>query len=134
MSNHACVTETSRQIVTTFYACIAAGNFDGVLACLHEDVEIHEPACLPYGGMYRGIEGAKRLFSEAPKHLDISIFSIDAIVADGDRVVGMLRTAIVGTGEPLAVAEESIVRDGKIIRVRVFQFDPTLVISAAASR
>jgi uncharacterized protein len=125
------VTENSRQIVKRFYEQLAAGNFEAVLASLHEDIEIHEPGCLPYGGVYRGIAGVHQLFSQAPQHLDVGVMNVEAIVADGDRVVGFIRSAVVGTGAPTLIAEESIIRDGKIARVRVFHFDPMLVANAA---
>lgn len=130
MSNQT-LTDTNREIVKRFYENLAAGNFEAVLASLHPDIEVHEPACLPYGGVWRGIDGVRELFSLAPQHLDVRVFNVEAIVADGDRVVGMIHTAVLRTGAPILVAEESVIRDGKITRVRVFQSDPTLVIEAA---
>ena len=121
------VTESSRQVAKRFYDYLATANFEGVLSCLHEDVEVHEPGCLPYGGVYRGLDGVKKLFSLAPRYLDVGAFHVEAIVADGERVVGMLETFAISNGARITVAEESIVRDGKIVRVRVFLFDPTLV-------
>ena len=131
MSNQAATTESSRLVVQRFYEYLIAGDFVSVLNCLHQDVEIHEPGCLPYGGVYRGHDGAKKLFSVAPTMLDIRVFDIEALVADGGRVVGFIRTAAAGSGESVLVAEESLVKDGKIVRVRVFQFDPMPVINAA---
>ena len=127
MSSQSSATEISRQIVTQFYESLAAGKFEEVMACLHPDVEIHEPDCLPYGGVYRGHDGVQELFSQALKYLDVSVFKIEAIVADGDRVVGFIHTAVAGSRASALVAEESLIRDGKIARVRVFQFDPTLL-------
>jgi uncharacterized protein len=132
ITNHAGATETSRDIVKRFYDFLCAGDFEGILSCFHLDIEIHEPECLPYGGVYKGMEGAMKLFSEAPKLLDVGVFKVDALIADGNLVAGMLQTAIVGTGEPLAVAEVSTVKDGKIIKVRVFQWDPTIAINCTA--
>lgn len=131
MKNQADTTETSRKVLERFYKNIMTGNFEGLLSCLHQDIEIHEPEYLPYGGFYRGIEDTKnRLFLEAPKWLDMGAFKIEAIIADGDRVIGMFDTTMVGTGEPLKFAEDCIIRDEKIYKINIFIFDPTPIINA----
>lgn len=133
MASPPSVTETNREIITQFYGMLAARNFAGVQALFDEDIEIHEPACLPYGGVYRGIAGAQKLFGKVPQYIDISTFRIEAIVADGDRVIGLFDGTILRTGVRVAIAEESLIRDGKIVRVRVFLFDPTLVTNVATA-
>ena len=45
---------TSAEFLERFYAAIAAWDEDELLAVLHTDAEVHQPACLPYGGVYRG--------------------------------------------------------------------------------
>lgn len=127
MNDQGSMTEATRRLVTKLYDRLLAGNLEGFLACLADDVEVHEPGCLPYGGVYRGNDGVSRLFPLVAQCLDVGAFRVDAIVADGDRAIGMLRTVVRSTGQPIEVAEESIVRDGKIARVRVFVFDPTLI-------
>lgn len=126
MSN-ATLTETNRQFVTGFYQCLSSGDFAGAMDCLHDDVEVHEPECLPYGGVWRGKDKVRELFTKAPQYLDIGVFNIEAIVADGDRVIGMIHSAVAGSGTPTLIAEESQIRDGKIFKVRVFHFNPTLI-------
>lgn len=133
MSSSAATTEATRQVVQRFYDRLKAGDFAGVMECFHPDIEVFEPDCLPYGGVYRGVAGLGELFSKAPSHLDVNIFSVEAIVADGDRAVGFLHSAAVRNGTPVVIAEESQVRDGKIVRVRVFHYDPTIVANAAKS-
>ena len=124
----------NREFVKQFYGHLAAGNIAAVLASFHEEVEIHEPDCLPYGGVYRGIDGVKKLLSQAAQHLDSRVFNVEAVVADEERVIAILHTAVRGSRAPIMVAEESRLKDGKIHRVRVFLFDPTIVIKAAAER
>jgi ketosteroid isomerase-like protein len=132
-TDHAEITETNRKLVESFYGFLSAGDVAGVLDILHEDIEIHEPECLPYGGVYKGIDRVKELFGKAMGALDAQNIVAEHIVADGDIVVGFLKAKTVKTGETVVVAEESIIRDGKIARVRVFQFDPTIVMNAEAS-
>ena len=104
MSNRDSTTEATRAVVQRFYDCILAADFEGVLSCFHEDIEIHEPECLPYGGIYKGKEGALKLFPEATKFLDVKAFKVEAIIADGNRAVGMLAAAVVGSGQSVKVA------------------------------
>lgn len=127
-------TDNTRDIVTRFYEHMAAGNFTEVLASFHDEAEIHEPECLPYGGVYRGIEGVKQLFSRAAQYIDTRVFSVEVVCAQGERAVTVLHTATRGQRVPVTVAEQVELRDGKLWRVRVFLFDPTVVIQAAAER
>ena len=125
-------TEISRKIVKRFYECVVAADFEGALSCFHPDIEMHEPECLPYGGMYHGKEGVLKLFGgTVSKLLDVKTLRVDAIIAEGDRVVGILRVGVVGTSEPAMVAEEFLIRDGKIFKLNIFYFDPTRVGNAA---
>ena len=122
----------NREIMRKFYDHMANANIVGILSSFHDEVEIHEPDCLPYGGVYRGIDGVKKLLSQASQHLDSRVFNVEAIMVDGDRVVSILHTATRGSRTPIHVAEEAIIRDGRIYRVRVFLFDPTIIIKASA--
>jgi len=58
-------------------------------------------------------------------------YTIEDSIAEGDRVVGILRVGVVGTSEPAMVAEEFVIRDGKIFKLNIFYFDPTRVGNAA---
>jgi uncharacterized protein len=122
----------NREFMRKFYEHMATANIAGILSSFHDEVEIHEPDCLPYGGVYRGIDGVKKLLSNASKHLDSRVFDVEVMLADGDRVISILHTATRGSRTRIHVAEDATIRDGKIHRVHVFLFDPTIIIKAAA--
>ena len=126
--------ERNRAVAKALYENLKAGNLAAVLASFDEDIEIHEPDCLPYGGVYRGIDGVKKLFAQAAQHLDSRVFDVQSILSEGDRVVAIIQTVTRGARTPVLLAEESILRDGKLWRVRVYLFDPTVVINASAAR
>ena len=128
------VTETNRKIITSFYQMLATGDFAGVAALFDETIVVHEPDCLPYGGIYRGMAEVVQLFPQVSQFLDISSFKIDTIVVDEDRAIGLFDATVRRTGERVPIAEESLLRNGKIVRVRVFIFDPTVVTKAIASQ
>ncbi len=46
------------DVVRRLFDAVQRRDTDAVLACYAPDVEIHEAAVLPYGGTYRGHEGA----------------------------------------------------------------------------
>jgi ketosteroid isomerase-like protein len=46
------------EIVRRLFAAVEKRDLERILACYADDVEIHEADVLPYGGIYRGHEGA----------------------------------------------------------------------------
>ena len=46
------------EVVRCLFDAVERRDPEGVLACYAEDVEINEAAVLPYGGTYRGHQGA----------------------------------------------------------------------------
>jgi hypothetical protein len=46
------------EVVRRLFDAVERRDPEGVLACYAEDVEINEAAVLPYGGTYRGHQGA----------------------------------------------------------------------------
>jgi ketosteroid isomerase-like protein len=45
------------DVVRRLFAAVEDRDFDGLLACYSDDVEINEADVLPYGGVWRGREG-----------------------------------------------------------------------------
>ena len=45
-------------VVRRLFAAVEHRDLQGMLACYADDVEIHEAQVLPYGGIWRGREGA----------------------------------------------------------------------------
>jgi uncharacterized protein len=46
------------EVVRRLFAAVEERDLERLLACYADDVEIHEAEVLPYGGIYRGREGA----------------------------------------------------------------------------
>jgi len=46
------------EVVRRLFAAVQARDLDGLLACYADDVEITEADALPYGGVWRGEQGA----------------------------------------------------------------------------
>ena len=98
--------------------------------CLDENVVVHEPSFLPYGGIYKGVEGFQKIFAGIAPYADIATMKLHRVVAEGERVFCVLEIPDKNTGKNLMLAEESIVRNGKIVEMRTFYFDAGSMIVA----
>ena len=124
------LTEQNRRLMQAIYDAVSAGDLAGVFNRLADDVVIREPEFLPYGGVYRGKEHFGDVVGKIAKTYDMTRIRADYIVADGERVIGVLRMPDLATGEDVLVAEESVIRDGKVVQMTVFVHDAQSLISA----
>ena len=124
------VTEENRRLVQDMYDAGVRGDVEGLMSKLAPDVAVHEPALLPYGAVYHGHQEFLDLFTKIAQVLDISKITLDYLVADGDRVIGVLRIPDPATGGQVLLAEQSTIRDGKIVEMRIFFHDAQSLIDA----
>lgn len=113
-------TESSLALMQRLYGSAINGDFDDVLACLSPQVVVNEPPFLPYGRTYHGVEGFGELIANVTQVLDVSKMIIDRYVAQDDRVIGIIRMPDLGTGEHIVLAEESLIRDDKVVEIYVY--------------
>ena len=117
--------EDSIDVVRGIYEALGRGDVAAVLGAMADDVEWHEAAGMPYGGVYHGGEAvAENVFG--PIMRDIPNFAVVAeeFVGSGDTVAVVVRYTGTGraTGKQLdlPVAHVWNVRDRKIARFRQF--------------
>lgn len=120
-------TEESRATVEAMYAAGMAGDVRRLLACLHEDLVLHEPPQLPWGGVYHGPAGFQELFARASPYIDVAGATIESVIADGDRVASVMHVPIFGSNVRATVAETWTVWDRQIVLGRVYWFDVGLL-------
>jgi hypothetical protein len=113
-------TEASQALMERMYGAAINGDFEDVLSCLSEDLVVNEPPFLPYGRVYRGLDGFRELIAGVTQVLDVSKMEIDRYVSQGDRVIGIIRMPDIRTGEHILLAEESLIRDGKVVEIVVY--------------
>ena len=124
------------QLVRRLFAAVEALDAAAVVACYADEVEIHEAASLPYGGVYRGrdaglrhweaVTGAWAPFKAGLKP-DLSATFIDG---DGDTVAVLFRArGVDAAGNRFDEPEVGIytVRDGAIVRSQMFHADTMAV-------
>lgn len=105
------------------YDAVTRGDLPALDAVLAEDIVVHEPGYLPYGGLYKSRDAFYGLVGEATKYLDVANVVIDQVIVDGDHGLGMLRIPVLSTGAHAVIAEQSTVRDGKIVEMRIYFHD-----------
>jgi len=113
-------TEASQALMERMYGAAIRGDFADVLSCLGEDLVVNEPPFLPYGRTYRGLDGFGELIANVTQVLDVSKMIVDRYVSQGDRVIGIIRMPDLRTGEHILLAEESLIRDGKVVEIWVY--------------
>ena len=123
-------TEANRALMTRMYDAAVHGDFAGVLACLANDLVVNEPAFLPYGGTYRGPAEFAAMIPKVVALMDLTNMRVDRLIADGDHVFGVIRMADRATGEDVLLAEESIIRDGKVVEINVFYNEARTLLTA----
>ena len=115
----------SVDTVESLYGAFAKGDVPAVLAAMTDDIEWHEAAGMPYGGVHRGPAAvAEKVFG--PQIEDIPDFAVtpEQLIGSGDTVAAVVRYTGTGkaTGAKLDLNAVHVwdVRDGKIARFRQF--------------
>lgn len=128
------LSERNRQVVLEMYAAGIRGDVAGMLACMAEDgFVLDEPSFLPYGGAYRGHDGMLDAFAKIGEYLDVASIEVDHVVAEGEHVVVVLRATDRRSGERVLLAEENVVRDGRIVAMRVYFHEARSLVGTGAA-
>jgi ketosteroid isomerase-like protein len=113
-------TATSRRIVDDMYAAAGRMDFPAMLSYVAGDLVLREPAFLPYGDVYRGRDGMAAAIEKISKYLDVTKIEVRYLVADGDRVFGVVSVPDSRSGQNVLLAEESVIRNGKVAEMTIF--------------
>ncbi|HEY9415955.1 MAG TPA: nuclear transport factor 2 family protein [Pseudonocardia sp.] len=122
------VTEKNRAIVEELYGCVAAGTPEKIAVLMAEDVVILEPGYLPFGKTWRGQGEFGELFGAIGQFLDLSEIRVNYLIADGDRVAAALSIRDLENGEWCDLIEQSTLRDGKIVELKLFYHEAQTMI------
>jgi ketosteroid isomerase-like protein len=117
------LTEKNRAIVVKLYAAASSGDLGAIAPLLADDIVVDEPSYLPYGKLYRGKEEFAGLLGMIGQFLDLTKVQVNYTIADGDRVAACLGIPDVTTGEMTHFIEQSTLRDGQIVEMKLFYYD-----------
>ncbi|WP_175442345.1 nuclear transport factor 2 family protein [Humibacillus sp. DSM 29435] len=119
--------------MTRLFDAVSAQDVAALLRCYHPEVTILESGELPYGGTYRGLEGALehvRSFQAAwAPFMDRSQPLARSLTCDGEGTVTVAfrhQARSLASGRTLDEPEIGTyqVRDGLVIRSQMFHFEP----------
>lgn len=125
------MSDQNRQTISQAYEAFAAGDIDGILAVLSDDITWRVPGVLPHGGSFTGKDGALAFFGGLAEQWDGLAVSIDDIVAERDRVVtigtaaGRLRSA--GADHEYGFVHAWTLRDGVATRFDEYADPPKVL-------
>jgi ketosteroid isomerase-like protein len=121
--------EALQELKERFVGAIMKGDWESARHLADPDFELREPAALPYGGIYKGIEGFQQCLAAIQKaHKTTGLDIMDSYFpAKGDRMITEMewRGIPLGTGQEAAsrVLEHYEFRDGKVLSITLFWFN-----------
>ena len=83
------------------------------------DLLMHEPASLPFGGTYRGLEEFKRFYPEVRDFYDFDRFELLGVYGDGDTVFATISAGLADSAGVIFIAEEFRFVGTKLVEVRL---------------
>ena len=112
------------RLVERAIAAINARDIEGYLACCAENVKLETPMA-PVGGVYEGIDGIGRYFTDiedAAPDFRIELDGVEEV--DSKRMLAFLRTSSTGRASGIHFAAPATnvydLIDGKISHIRIF--------------
>lgn len=114
-------TQANLELVQQFYGHIGAGNIEGVLGCVADDIDIINPLPdhIPFGGTYKGKDGLLAYLGALGESIEMGL-EIDKFLSDGDTVVVIgvesSSTRATDTAYRMPYVHVLTVTDGKITR------------------
>ena len=127
--------DSALEIIEKVYAAFAAGDLDALLGLCAPDIVLTQDPALPWGGSYRGADGAAEFAVKLVSATD-SVVTPELLFAAGNDVVQVGRTSgtVRSNGAAFDVAECHVwtVRDGLVTAAR-FYLDSVSMLEALAS-
>ena len=118
---------TNTEIVRGGYDAFKRGDVGAVFELFEPEVEIYQSELLPWGGNYRGHQGAHEFFTTLMANVE-TIVDPEEVIEAGDRVVeiGVSRGRVKVSDTEFAVREVHVwqLRHGKVVRFEAYLDTP----------
>jgi ketosteroid isomerase-like protein len=122
--------QATKEVLDRFYAAVINWDEDELVKLVADDAELHQPPTLPYGKIYRGRDELMELW----KNVVLPLAEAGTTFVDNMIIDGEFAAVVAGgdmNGKKTLACEEYHVRNGQIVRIRMFWYDPTPVAAAA---
>jgi ketosteroid isomerase-like protein len=125
----------NEEVVRSVYSAYARRDLAAAFADFSPEVEFVQTGLLPWGGAYRGIEGAQTSLRKLLEHVD-SLVEIEETIPAGDQLVVIARTRgtarASGASFDVRAVHVWTVVDGRILRFEAY-IDTPAMLSALGS-
>ena len=129
----ASTTEETRRVLNTFYEAGRQNDWARLMGCLDENIVIHEPPYLPYGGVFKGAASFPKIVEGISPYGDLTGIKALYLTVEGDRGFCVFEIPDKITGKQFRLVEESRVENGKMVEMRIYYFDAGSMIGKAAN-
>lgn len=118
------------QTIQELYEAFARRDLPKVFSLLSSDIEIVQSEELPWGGLYRGHDGAREFFARLGSHIN-STLDIERLIDAEEHVVaiGWTHGTVNATGASYRVPIAHVwhVRDSMVIQAQFLIDNPTML-------
>ena len=125
------------DIVTAVFTHAGKGEWAALEPFMADDLVIHEPAALPYGGEWRGKDALQRLYEHVFAYWRDPVVTVERIVGDDDWAVAILifemTATATGTRIRQRVTEVTRCEGGKAVEMFIHYFDTAEVAKAVGA-
>lgn len=123
------------EVVKSIYAAFGRRDAPAVFALFSPTVEIVQSPALPWGGTYRGHDGARQFFGKLTAHINSTV-EVERFLRAGEQIVviGWTQGTVNATGAKYRVplAHVWTVKDGLVTQVHFIIDNPTMLEALAA--
>lgn len=124
---------TPLEASKAMYAAVARGDWDEVATFMADDLVIHEPASLPYGGEWRGRDALQKLYAHVMGYWEEPVVRWMELVGGEKYAVALLHFTVTakssGKRFETHIAEVTEFDDaGKMASMRIHYFDTAHVV------
>src|SRR5256885_11420945 len=131
-SASAATTEKTGSVLSKLYVAVVGGDAESAISCMHPQVEVEEPAHLPFGGVYRGLDGMGKVLGMVSRYLNLQELTVNTLIADGENGLAIVTVPMREEGtDVVVIAQHWQLQAGRIARGKLFVFDPPPLLQAA---
>jgi hypothetical protein len=80
---------------------------------------MHEPASLPFGGTYHGLEEFQAFYPAVRRFYDFDKFELLNVYGDGDTIFATIRAGVADSNGIIHIAEQFRFAGNKLVEVRL---------------
>jgi uncharacterized protein len=118
------MSNSNAQLVREMYQSFQRGDLDGVLNQMAEQITWNVPGPAPFAGLREGRDQVRNFFIELSQTVAMEQFTVDHVVADGDKVVVLgrerMRVNVTGRNLDFSFAHVYTISDRKVIKANLF--------------